>query len=54
MAKQQTFASKAKGKQKDTTVTVKVVRSVKSEKGSYQFIENFVKLDDINKVTNLK
>ncbi len=54
MAKQQTFADKAKGKKKDTKVTVKVVRSVKSQKGSYQFIENFVKLDDVNQVTNLK
>ncbi len=54
MAKQQTFADKAKGKHKDTSVTVKVVRSVKSKKGSYQFIENFVKLDDINQVTNIK
>jgi hypothetical protein len=54
MAKQQTFADKAKAKKKDSTVTVKMIKSVKTEKGSFKFNEKFVKLDDINKVTELK
>jgi hypothetical protein len=54
MAKKQTFADKAKGHGKANKVTVKVVRTVKSEKGSYKFLENFVQLDDVNEVANLK
>jgi len=54
MAKTQTFADKAKGKQKATKVSVKVVKSYKNEKGNYKFHESFVKLDDISKVTTIK
>lgn len=54
MAKQQSFADKAKAKKKDTSVNVKVVKAVKSGKGSYKFNERFVKLDDINKVSEIK
>ncbi len=54
MAKKQTFADKSKGKGKGNKVTVKVVKTVKSEKGSYKFLENFVQLDDVNQVANLK
>ncbi len=54
MAKQQTFADKAKGKAKKTEVTVKVVKAVKGEKGSYKFSEKFVKLQDVNQVTSIK
>ncbi len=53
MAKQQTFVDKSK-KQKQSGVNVKVVRSVKSEKGNYKFNVQFVKLDDIAKVTDIK
>ena len=54
MAKQQSFADKAKGKKKASHITVKFVKTVKSEKGSYKFQEKYVKLDDVNKVTTLK
>lgn len=53
MAKKQTFADKSKAKSKAAQVTVKYVKSVKTEKGSYKFQEKFVKLDDVNKVTAL-
>lgn len=54
MAKTQTFADKAKKKGKASLITVKYVKTVKSGKGSYKFLEKFVKLDDISKVTTLK
>lgn len=54
MAKTQTFADKAKGKKKSDHVTVKFIRSVKTDKGSYKFSEKFMRLDDISKVTELK
>jgi len=54
MAKKQTFADKAKQKEKSTLVNVKVIRTHKSEKGSYKFQENFVKIDDISKVSTIK
>lgn len=53
MAKQQTFGDKAK-KVKQAGVNVKVVKAFKSETGSFKFSEKFVRLDDINKVTELK
>ena len=54
MAKQQSFADKSKKKEKASFITVKYVKTVKSEKGSYKFQEKFVQLDNINKVTSLK
>jgi hypothetical protein len=54
MAKQQTFADKAKAKKKDSGITVKMIKTIKTEKGSFKFNEKFVKIDDINKVTELK
>ncbi|MDQ7817903.1 MAG: DUF4295 family protein [Melioribacteraceae bacterium] len=54
MAKQQSFADKAKKKHGSTHVNVKVIRTVKSANGSYKFHEKFVKLDDISKVATLK
>lgn len=54
MAKQQSFADKSKKKEKASFITVKHVKTVKSEKGNYKFQEKFVQLDDINKVTSLK
>lgn len=54
MAKQQTFADKAKAKSRANFVTVKYVKTVKTESGSYKFQEKLVKLPDINKVTELK
>ncbi len=54
MAKKQTFADKAKGKGSKNEVNVKVVRTLKSDKGSYKFQESFVKLDDVAKVSDIK
>jgi hypothetical protein len=54
MAKQQSFADKAKGKQKAAFVNVKFVKTVKTAQGSYKFQEKYVKLEDVNKVTELK
>jgi hypothetical protein len=53
MAKKQTFADKSK-KKAAAAVSVKYVKAVKSEKGSYKFQEKFIKLDDISKVNELK
>jgi hypothetical protein len=54
MSKAQSFAEKAKVKKKDPHVNVKVIKAVKTSKGSYKFSEKFVKLDDISKVTTIK
>lgn len=54
MAKQQSFADKAKAKKKSDFVMVKVVKSVLSDKGTIKFNERFVKLSDISKVTEIK
>ena len=54
MAKQQSFADKAKAKVKTSGVTVKIIKSVKSSKGTYKFNEKFVKIDDISKVGEIK
>ncbi len=54
MAKTQTFADKAKGKKKSSHITVKYIKTVKTDKGTYKFQEKFVKLDDIGKVTTLQ
>jgi hypothetical protein len=54
MAKQQSFADKAKAKKKESGVTVKLIKTIKTEKGTYKFNERFVKLDDISKVGDIK
>jgi predicted nucleotidyltransferase len=54
MAKQQSFADKAKAKKRESGVTVKLIRTVKTEKGTYKFNERFVKIDDISKVGEIK
>lgn len=54
MAKQQSFADKSKAKKKAEGVTVKLIKSVKSSKGTYKFNEKFVRLDDISKVSEIK
>ena len=54
MAKQQTFADKAKTKKKEAGVTIKLIKTVKTEKGTYKFNERFVKLDDISKIGEIK
>ena len=54
MAKKQTFADKAKGKGPKDDINVKVVKTLKTDKGSYKFQESYVKLDDISKVSTIK
>lgn len=54
MAKQQSFADKSKAKAKTAGVNVKLIKSVKTAKGTYKFNEKFVKIDDIGKVTEIK
>jgi len=54
MAKQQTFADKAKAKKKEMGVTVKLIKTIKTNKGTYKFNEKFVKIDDISKVVDIK
>lgn len=54
MAKVHSFADKAKGKKKADHITVKFVKSIKTANGNYKFNEKFVRLADINKVTELK
>ena len=54
MAKQQTFADKAKVKKKDSGVNVKLIKTVKTSKGSFKFNEKFVRVEDISKVTDIK
>jgi hypothetical protein len=54
MAKQQSFADKAKAKKKDTGVNVKLIKTVKTGNGTYKFNERFIKLDDISKISEVK
>lgn len=54
MAKQQTFADKAKSKKKEAGITVKFIKTVKTEKGTYKFNEKFVKIEDISKLGDIK
>lgn len=54
MAKKQSFADKASKKKGEANVAVKVVKAVKTDRGSYKFNERFVMLDDVAKVTEIK
>jgi hypothetical protein len=54
MAKAIGFADKLKAKKKDSHVNVKLIKAVKSAKGTIKFNEKFVRLDDISKVVDIK
>jgi len=54
VAKQQSFADKVKKKRGSDMLTVKLVKTVKTDKGSYKFNEKLVKIEDISKVTDIK
>jgi hypothetical protein len=54
MAKSQSFADKSKGKKKVDSITVKLIKCIKSDRGTYKFNEKYVRLDDISKVTEIK
>ena len=53
MAKTQTFSDKLKGKEKDTRVSVKIIKGITSEIGSTRFIEKVVKIDDLGQLAKL-
>ena len=54
MAKAQSFADKVKKKKKTDHITVKFIKAIKTEKGSYKFSEKFVRLEDLSKISELK
>lgn len=53
MAKTQTFGDKVKKSKEAQKPVVKVIKGLKNEDGSTRFIEKFVKIDDLNNVTQL-
>jgi hypothetical protein len=53
MAKTQTFGDKLKKQKQQELVNVKVVHTVRTDKGSLRFLEKFVKVKDVNEVTNI-
>jgi hypothetical protein len=54
MAKQQSFADKAKAKVKTSGISVKLIKSIKTPKGTYKFNERYVKISDISKIGDIK
>ncbi len=54
MAKQQSFADKAKAKHRSAAVNVKFIKTIKTAAGTYKFQEKFVKIDDISKIGTIK
>jgi hypothetical protein len=50
MAKQQTFVDKSKKKGVSDLISVKIVVSDKTEKGTYKFNERFIKVKDLAEV----
>jgi hypothetical protein len=53
MAKAQTFGDKLKKKKGEDRPVVKVIKGYKDQDGSVKFIEQFMKVDDINSVDKL-
>lgn len=54
MAKQQSFSDKLKKKKKSDLITVKFIKSMKTEGGNYKFNEKFVQLEDLSKLSEVK
>ena len=54
MAKQQSFSDKLKKKKKGDLITVKFIKSMKTQAGNYKFNEKFVQLEDLNKLSEVK
>jgi hypothetical protein len=54
MAKAHSFADKMKKKKKADHITVKMVKVVKTEKGTYKFNEKFVQVEDLSKLASIK
>lgn len=54
MAKKQSFGDKLKrGKGVDKNV-VKVIKGLKTESGSTKYVEEYIKVDDMNQVTKIE
>lgn len=54
MAKSQSFSDKVKKKKKSDHITVQLVKAVKTDKGNYKFNEKFVKVENLNKLAEIK
>ncbi|MDT3738092.1 MAG: hypothetical protein RO257_01185 [Candidatus Kapabacteria bacterium] len=50
MAKAQSFGDKLKKKKAEEKPVVKVIKGYKGNDGTVRFVEQFVKVDDINQV----
>lgn len=53
MAKKQTFGDKMKKGKGAEKQIVKVIKGIQSNTGSTKYIEEYVKLDDLNEVTKI-
>ncbi|GAB1371425.1 hypothetical protein MASR1M45_14870 [Candidatus Kapaibacterium sp.] len=53
MAKAQTFGDKLKKKKEEIKPVVKVIKGFKGNDGSVKFVEQFMKLDDLNQVDKI-
>lgn len=53
MAKTQTFGDKLKKKKIEEKPVVKVIKGFKGDDGSVKFIEQFLKVDDLNSLDKL-
>ncbi len=53
MAKQQTFADKVKKKKQEDKINVKVIKGVKTAKGSVSFKEKTVKIKDMSEISKI-
>jgi hypothetical protein len=53
MAKKQTFGDKVNKKKGADEINVKVIKGFKTEDGGTKFIEQFVKVEDINSIDKI-
>jgi len=53
MAKAQSFGDKLKKKKEESKPVVKVIKGFSNNDGSVKFVEQFMKLDDINQVNKI-
>ncbi len=53
MAKTQTFGDKLKKKKHDDKISVKVIKSYRTDDGKTRFIESFVKVTELSELENI-
>lgn len=53
MAKKQTFGDKVSKKKEESMINVKVIKGFKSDDGGTKFIEQFVKVEDVNSIDKI-